>query len=79
MVFSNTNSRRRLVILGSVLLAGALMATGAANVATAQDKVIKNTAIQQTDASSDKVMYSSYCAACHGAAGQRGRPGCQAN
>ncbi|HEV8076061.1 MAG TPA: cytochrome c [Candidatus Acidoferrum sp.] len=56
------------------MLAGALLTIGTANVASAQEKVIKKTPVQQSDPSSGKAMYASYCAACHGPAGKGDGP-----
>jgi mono/diheme cytochrome c family protein len=40
----------------------------------AQEKTIKKAPIQQTDASSGKEMYTSYCSACHGPEGKGNGP-----
>ena len=64
----------KLPLLGSLLVASALLTAGGANVANAQDKVIKKTPVQQSDPTSGKTMYASYCAACHGPAGKGDGP-----
>lgn len=74
MLFFNTNSLSRLPLLGSVLFAGALMMFGAVNAGRAQEKVIKKAPMQQSDPTSGKAMYASYCAACHGPAGKGDGP-----
>jgi mono/diheme cytochrome c family protein len=40
----------------------------------AQDKVIKKAPVGQSDPSSGKAMYASYCAPCHSASGKGGGP-----
>jgi mono/diheme cytochrome c family protein len=74
MLFLKARSPRTLTLLGSVLVAGALLNFGAANAALAQEKVIKKAPVQQSDPSSGKAMYASYCAACHGASGKGDGP-----
>src|SRR5579863_4817449 len=74
MLFSSTSSLSKLPILGSLLVASALLTAGTGNLTIAQDKVIKKTAVQQSDPSSGKAMYASYCAACHGPAGKGDGP-----
>lgn len=74
MLFFKNNSLTKLPLLGSLLVAGFLLTAGSANIAVAQNKEIKKTAVQQTDASSGKAMFASYCAACHGPAGKGDGP-----
>jgi mono/diheme cytochrome c family protein len=74
MLFFHVKSLSKLPVLGSLLVASALLTAGAANLTIAQDKVIKKTPIQQTDASSGKAMFTSYCAACHGPEGKGNGP-----
>jgi mono/diheme cytochrome c family protein len=74
MLFFKTNSLTKLPLLGSLIVAGVLLTAGSASVTVAQDKVIKKTAVQQSDASSGKAMFTSYCAACHGPAGKGDGP-----
>jgi mono/diheme cytochrome c family protein len=74
MFFFNVNSLSKLPMLGSLLVASALVTAGAANISVAQDKVIKKTPVQQSDASSGKAMFTSYCAACHGPSGKGDGP-----
>lgn len=74
MLFLKNRSLHFLPLLGSVLVASALLTLGATNVTTAQEKVIKKAPVQQSDPSSGKVMYGSYCAACHGAVGKGDGP-----
>jgi mono/diheme cytochrome c family protein len=74
MLFFKNGSLSKLPLLGSLLLAGVLLTAGSANIAVAQDKVIKKTAVQQSDPSSGKAMFTSYCAACHGPAGKGDGP-----
>jgi mono/diheme cytochrome c family protein len=64
----------KLPVLGSLLVVGALLTAGGANLAIAQEKVIKKTAVQQSDPSSGKAMFTSYCAACHGPEGKGNGP-----
>jgi mono/diheme cytochrome c family protein len=74
MLFFKANSLSRLPRLGSVLFAGALLVIGISNVTTAQEKAIKKAPVQQSDPTSGKVMFTSYCAACHGPAGKGDGP-----
>jgi mono/diheme cytochrome c family protein len=74
MLTFNASSLPKLRFLGSLLVASALLTIGAANPVVAQDKVVKKTAVQQSDATSGKAMYASYCAACHGPAGKGDGP-----
>jgi mono/diheme cytochrome c family protein len=74
MLFFKVSSLSRLPRLGSVLLAGALLVIGTLNVTTAQEKVIKKAPVQQSDPTSGKAMFASYCAACHGPAGKGDGP-----
>src|SRR5579863_7921147 len=73
LIFKN-GSISKLPLLGSLIVAGVLLITGSANITVAQDKVIKKTAVQQSDASSGKAMFASYCAVCHGPAGKGDGP-----
>ncbi|HTB91788.1 MAG TPA: cytochrome c [Candidatus Sulfotelmatobacter sp.] len=70
----NASSLPKLRLLGSLLVASALLAIGTASPAAAQDKVIKKAPVQQSDPTSGKAMYTSYCAACHGPAGKGDGP-----
>lgn len=74
MLLLKARSLHFLPLLGSILVASALLTLGATNVTTAQEKVIKKAPVQQSDPSSGKAMYASYCAACHGAAGKGDGP-----
>jgi mono/diheme cytochrome c family protein len=74
MLFFKTSSFSKLPLLGSLLVAGALLTAGSANLTVAQDKVIKKTTVQQSDPSSGKAMFTSYCAACHGPEGKGNGP-----
>lgn len=74
MLFFNANSLSKLPLLGSLLVASVLLTAGSANLTIAQDKVIKKTAVQQSDPASGKAMFASYCAACHGPAGKGDGP-----
>ena len=74
MLFFKQSFLSKLPLLGSLLVAGALLTAGSANITVAQDKVIKKTAVQQSDPSSGKAMFTSYCAACHGASGKGDGP-----
>jgi len=74
MSFAKARALPKLPLLGSVLVVSALLTFGSANVAMAQEKVIKKAPIQQSDPSSGKAMYASYCAACHGAGGKGDGP-----
>lgn len=74
MLFFNANSLSKLPFLGSLLVASVLLTAGSANLTIAQDKVIKKTAVQQSDPASGKAMFTSYCAACHGPAGKGDGP-----
>ncbi len=74
MSFPNSQSLPKLSFLGALLAATALLTLGAANPATAQEKVIKKAPIQQSDPTSGKAMFESYCAACHGVAGKGDGP-----
>jgi mono/diheme cytochrome c family protein len=67
---SGARTALRLLISGS-LAAAFLMFAGDAST---QDKNIKKVPIGQTDASSGKEMFASYCAACHGADGKGNGP-----
>lgn len=51
-----------------------LLTSATAPVAMAQDKVIKKAPMGQSDPSSGKAMYTSYCAPCHGASGKGDGP-----
>jgi mono/diheme cytochrome c family protein len=64
----------KLFVLGSLLVAGALLTLVTAPAALAQDKVIKKAPVGQSDPSSGKAMYTSYCAPCHGASGKGDGP-----
>jgi len=68
------NSRRRSARCGKLFLAFLALSLPSATLVTCQDKVIKKAPIQQTDASSGKAMYTSYCAACHGTDGKGDGP-----
>ena len=74
MLFSHAKSLSRLPVLGSLVVASVLLTAGAANLTIAQEKVIKKAPIQQTDPSSGKAMFTSYCAACHGPEGKGDGP-----
>jgi mono/diheme cytochrome c family protein len=74
MLFSAHSSLSKLSLGASLLVAGALWTAARANLAVAQEKVIKKTAVQQSDASSGKAMFTSYCAACHGPEGKGNGP-----
>jgi mono/diheme cytochrome c family protein len=74
MLFFKASSFSKLPLLGSLLVAGALLTAGSANLTVAQDKVIKKTSVQQSDPSSGKAMFTSYCAACHGPEGKGNGP-----
>ena len=74
MLFFKDSFLSNLPLLGSLLVASALVSAGSANLAGAQDKVIKKTAVQQSDPSSGKAMFTSYCAACHGPSGKGDGP-----
>jgi mono/diheme cytochrome c family protein len=74
MSFLNSRSLPKLPFLGALLVAAALMTFGTASIATAQEKVIKKAPIQQSDPTSGKTMFESYCAACHGTAGKGDGP-----
>ena len=74
MLFFKAKSFSKLPLLGSLLVAGALLTAGSANLTVAQDKVIKKTSVQQSDPSSGKAMFTSYCAACHGPEGKGNGP-----
>jgi mono/diheme cytochrome c family protein len=74
MLFFKNSFLSKLPLLGSVLVTSALVTFGSANISFAQDKVIKKTAVRQSDPSSGKAMFSSYCAACHGPAGKGDGP-----
>lgn len=74
MLFFNASSLSKLPILRNLLVASVLLTAGSANLTIAQDKVIKKTAVQQSDPSSGKAMFTSYCAACHGPAGKGDGP-----
>lgn len=74
MLFSHAKSLFKLPVLGSLLVASALLTAGTANLTIAQDKVIKKTPMRQTDPSSGKAMFASYCAACHGPEGKGDGP-----
>ena len=51
-----------------------LLTSATAPVAMAQGKVIKKAPMGQSDPSSGKAMYTSYCAPCHGASGKGDGP-----
>jgi mono/diheme cytochrome c family protein len=74
MPIFKANSLSKLPLLGTLLVASAFLTAATANLAIAQDKVIKKEPVQQTDASSGKAMFASYCAACHGPAGKGDGP-----
>jgi mono/diheme cytochrome c family protein len=74
MLFLAHSSLSKLPCVASLLVASALLTAGSANSAVTQEKVIKKTAVQQSDASSGKAMFTSYCAACHGPAGKGDGP-----
>lgn len=74
MLFFKDSPVSKLSLLGSLLVAGVLLTAGSANITVAQDKVIKKTAVQQSDLSSGKAMFASYCAACHGPSGKGDGP-----
>ena len=74
MLIFKQSSLSKLPFLGSLLVAGVLLTAGSANITFAQDKVIKKTAVQQSDPSSGKAMFTSYCAACHGPSGKGDGP-----
>ncbi len=74
MSFLKARSLPKLSLLGTVFVVSALLAFGTANVATAQEKVIKKAPVRQSDPSSGEAMYTSYCAACHGAGGKGDGP-----
>ena len=74
MLFFKDSFLSKLPLLGSLLVASALVTAGSANITVAQDKVIKKTAVQQSDPSSGKAMFTSYCAACHGPSGKGDGP-----
>jgi hypothetical protein len=50
-----------LLLLGSLLAAFALLTSVTGSVAMAQDKVIRKAPVGQSDPSSGKAMYASYC------------------
>ncbi|HEY2121009.1 MAG TPA: cytochrome c [Candidatus Acidoferrum sp.] len=66
MSFIQARVAPKVPFLGTALAIIALLTFGVANVANAQEKVVKKAPMQQTDPSSGKAMYESYCAACHG-------------
>jgi mono/diheme cytochrome c family protein len=68
-----TAPRCNFPLRGSIVLAAAALFV-LAGTAKAQDKTIKKTAITETDASSGQAMFTSYCAACHGALGKGDGP-----
>ncbi|HEV2102478.1 MAG TPA: cytochrome c [Candidatus Acidoferrum sp.] len=74
MLIFKQSSLSKLSFLGSLIVAGVLLTAGSANITFAQDKVIKKTAVQQSDPSSGKAMFTSYCAACHGPSGKGDGP-----
>ena len=74
MLFAAHSTLSKLFLGVSLLVAGALRTAGRANLVIAQEKVIKKTGVQRSDASSDKAMFTSYCAACHGPELQREWP-----
>lgn len=74
MSLSKAITSPKFSLLGSILVAGALLTLGTANATLAQEKVIKKAPVQQSDPSSGKTMYGSYCAACHGPAGKGDGP-----
>ncbi|SRR5579862_4292637 len=74
MSFFKVNSLSKLGVVVSLLVANVFLAAGSANLTVAQDKVIKKAPVQQSDPSSGKAMFSSYCAACHGAEGKGNGP-----
>jgi len=74
MLFFKASSLSKLPLLGSLLVASVLLTAGSANLTIAQDKVIKKAPVQQSDPSSGKAMYASYCAACHGPVGKGDGP-----
>ena len=60
------------VVVLAMLFSGALVPTAEHSGAQqSQTPKIKKVPMQPTPAGSGKQMYSAYCAACHGAAGQR--------
>jgi mono/diheme cytochrome c family protein len=78
MFLPKVHTRPKLPLLGSLLVASALLTFVTANVAMAQEKVIKKAPVEQSDPSSGKAMYASYCAACHGAGGKGDGPAASA-
>ena len=74
MLTFNASSLPKLRLLGSLLVAVAILTIGTASPAAAQNKMVKKTPVQQSDPTSGKVMYTSYCAACHGPAGKGDGP-----
>jgi hypothetical protein len=55
----------KLLVLGSLLIALAVLASVTASVAMAQDKVVKKAPVGQSDPSFGKATYTNYCAPCH--------------
>jgi mono/diheme cytochrome c family protein len=74
MLFFTHRSLSKFNFVASLLVAGALLTAGSLNVVVAQEKVIKKTPVQQSDPSSGKAMFTSYCAACHGPEGKGNGP-----
>ena len=74
MSFFTHSSLSKLAARGGLLVAVAVLTGGSANLAAAQEKVIKKTPVQQSDPSSGKAMFTSYCAACHGPEGKGNGP-----
>jgi mono/diheme cytochrome c family protein len=64
----------KLLVLGSLLIAFAALASVTASVAMAQDKVVKKAPVGQSDPSFGKATYTSYCAPCHGTSGEGDGP-----
>ena len=62
---------RSLVVAGVLVLA-------IAGRATAQEKTIKKTPVEQTHRSSGAEMYKAYCAVCHGKSGKGDGPAAEA-
>lgn len=63
--------------LGAVIVAVAMLAM-AQQPAPSQEKEIKHVPVKQTNASSGKEMFNSYCAVCHGVDGKGAGPAASA-
>jgi mono/diheme cytochrome c family protein len=67
--------KKGMTLLGTLVVATSLCL---AQEKTDQKPVVKQTAIQQTNAASGKEMYTEYCAACHGTNGKGTGPAASA-